>query len=44
MPLMCGGRSDYEDFYVISKEATEQQIINAQEFIAAVEQYLNIML
>lgn len=35
------GRSDYEDFYVISKESTEQQIMNAFEFITAVESYLN---
>ena len=33
--------SDYEDFYVLSKEDTEQQIKDATEFIDAIEKYIN---
>ena len=33
--------SDYEDFYVISKEEVEQQAENANLFLTAVERYLN---
>jgi len=33
--------SDYEDFYVLSKENVEQQIINAAEFIEEIEKYIN---
>jgi uncharacterized protein (UPF0332 family) len=32
--------SDYEDFYLISKKEVEEQIINTERFIAAVEKYL----
>jgi len=32
--------SDYEDFYVISKEKVAGQIENARAFLAAVEEYL----
>lgn len=34
------GKSDYEDFYVISKKEVEQQIANAKEFYKAVRMYL----
>lgn len=32
--------SDYDDFYLASKEETAEQILNAQKFIAAVDTYL----
>lgn len=32
--------SDYDDFYVISKEEVTQQLQNAARFVDAVEQYL----
>ena len=31
--------SDYDDFYIASKEETEQQIIVAEEFIQLIEEY-----
>jgi uncharacterized protein (UPF0332 family) len=34
------GKSDYDDFYIISKEETAQQISNAKIFLEAVEKYL----
>jgi len=37
------GRSDYEDFYVISKEEVIKQLENARTFLAAVEAYLNTL-
>ena len=33
--------SDYEDFFIISKEDVEMQIANAVLFIEAVEKYIN---
>ena len=33
-------KSDYDDFYVVSKEETERQIENAKIFCNMVEQYL----
>ena len=35
--------SDYDDFYVISKEDTAAQIENAKTFLAAVEEYINAL-
>lgn len=32
--------SDYDDYYVISKEDVEEQIENAEKFYRAVEKYL----
>ena len=32
--------SDYDDFYVLSKEEVTQQLQNAKQFVDAVEQYL----
>jgi len=32
--------SDYDDFYIISKDNVETQIKNAETFINRVEQYL----
>lgn len=32
--------SDYEDFYVISKEEVEIQMSNAKKFVNAVEDFL----
>ena len=33
--------SDYDDFFVISKAETVQQISNAETFLIAIHQYLN---
>jgi uncharacterized protein (UPF0332 family) len=33
------GKSDYEDFFVLSKEETFQQIENAERFLLAIEDY-----
>jgi uncharacterized protein (UPF0332 family) len=38
------GKSDYEDFFVISKEDVVQQIENARVFLEAVEAYINSLL
>jgi len=32
--------SDYQDFYIVSREKVEAQIANAKTFLAAVEEYL----
>ena len=37
------GRSDYQDFYVISKADTAAQIENAKTFLAAVEAYIKTL-
>lgn len=34
--------SDYEDFYVISKDEVTKQIENAKAFFAAVEEYIKL--
>ena len=34
------GGSDYDDFYVISKERVEQQIADAEKFYQTIEEYL----
>ncbi len=36
--------SDYDDYYVISKEEAEQQIQNAQFFLDGIEQFVNAKL
>lgn len=33
-------RADYEDFYVVSLEQIEQQLKNAENFIAEIEKFL----
>ncbi|MCX6579550.1 MAG: HEPN domain-containing protein [Candidatus Aminicenantes bacterium] len=33
--------SDYDDFYIISKEETETQLNNAEKFINRIEAYIN---
>jgi len=33
--------SDYQDFYVVSKDAVASQIANAKTFLEAVEDYIN---
>jgi len=38
------GKSDYEDFFVISKEETAEQIENARTFLAAVEEYIKTII
>ena len=35
---------DYEDFYAVAKEDVEQQILNAEYFVAKVEEYLNTVI
>ena len=37
------GRSDYEDFYVISKEEVVKQLENAKTFLATVEAYIKTL-
>ena len=34
------GNADYQDFYVVSKEQTQQQIENADKIIAMIQPYL----
>ena len=34
--------SDYEDFYVVSKEDAEEQLANAKQFYSAVKEYLEM--
>ena len=34
------GKSDYEDFFIISKEETAEQIKNAKTILTAVEKYI----
>ena len=34
-------RSDYEDFFVVSKSETEKQIGNARRFLETVEVYID---
>ena len=36
--------SDYEDFYVISKEKVKQQTENAKKFLTAVEGYIESLM
>ena len=36
--------SDYEDFYVISKEKVKQQTENAKKFLTAVEDYIKTLM
>jgi len=33
--------SDYKDFYIVSSEIVEQQIANAEKFIAAIEELIS---
>ena len=33
--------SDYDDFYVVSKEEAEMQINNAKEFVVKIKQYID---
>ncbi|MCL2792773.1 MAG: HEPN domain-containing protein [Spirochaetaceae bacterium] len=35
--------SDYEDFYIVSKDESEQQAANAKVFFKAVEDYINTL-
>lgn len=35
-------RSDYDDFYVASKQQAERQLVNAKEFIATIKSYLSV--
>ena len=34
-------KSDYQDFYIISRDETEEQFINAEKFIDMIERYIN---
>lgn len=33
--------SDYDDFYIVSKEEVENQLDNAEQFVDEIEKYLN---
>lgn len=33
--------SDYDDFYIASKEETQQQVSNAEYIVRKVEEYIN---
>ena len=33
-------KSDYDDFYVVSRDETEEQVYNAEHFVSMIEQYL----
>jgi uncharacterized protein (UPF0332 family) len=35
--------SDYQDFYTVSKEDVQHQVNNAEEFLHAVQKYLDIL-
>ena len=35
------GKSDYDDFYVVSKESVDTQIANARKFLDAVKAYID---
>ena len=37
-------KSDYDDFYVVSRKETEEQIQNAEVFVEDVRKYLNLEL
>ena len=37
------GKSDYDDFFIISKEDATEQIENAKAFLAAVEDYVKTL-
>jgi uncharacterized protein (UPF0332 family) len=39
--FIARGKSDYEDFFVISKEETIQQLENSKAFVIAVKSYIN---
>jgi uncharacterized protein (UPF0332 family) len=34
-------KSDYQDFYVVSKDETKKQLEDAEEFINMIEKYIN---
>jgi len=44
VPLIYRGKSDYSDFFVISKEETCDQIEDARTFLSAVEAYIETLL
>ena len=37
------GKSDYDDFFIISKEATAEQIENTKNFLEAVEEFITTL-
>ena len=42
MSLNCvRNNSDYDDFYVVSRQDVEEQLQNARKFCDAVNEYLN---
>ncbi|MBR1843034.1 MAG: HEPN domain-containing protein [Oscillospiraceae bacterium] len=36
-------RSDYDDFFVISKAEVEEQVKNAEVFLSAIKKYLSAL-
>ena len=39
--VYCREKSDYDDFYIVSRKETEDQLILAEEFVKAVREYLD---
>ena len=39
--MYCREKSDYDDFYVVSRKETEKQLVLAEEFVEAVQEYLS---
>lgn len=37
----CREKSDYDDFYIVSRKEAEEQVRQAEEFVNAVRQYLS---
>lgn len=38
--MYCREKSDYDDFYIVSRKETEQQLLQAEEFVKQVRAYL----
>ena len=38
----CREKSDYDDFYIVSKKETEEQLRSAEEFVEAAKEYLKV--
>jgi hypothetical protein len=41
---MIRDRSDYQDFYIVSKEEAKQQIENAKKYLSEISNYLETKL
>lgn len=38
--MYCREKSDYDDFYIVSRKETEQQLMQAEDFLKTVREYL----